>query len=434
VSVKNVLPKRKMIDEQGYYGEVDLHRLTEFPDSLQEFKKKTFNVDYLEREVQRKIEAITPRDNDRFRTILKIWRTYATSHNPEDALASVNKENFRQILELLGVFATPEQADELFDRFDIDGDGNLTVHEFVTKSRPKDFANAKNIFKVDPAGKRTFLERKYTGVYKRPVTPDHYGFNLTFLKDGIRKKIHTHKPITYTNSVPKARRDLALIFERIDDDRNRYIDEKGLRLAFGKLNFPMHDSHFQQLMNHFMAAPKYNETYPLFDYPKFVLFVYPAGEGQVKDGSLSLFLDTEREGLRNAYAQQHWIQDDLMKDKDLRFLEQRINTAREYQSDIYGIPYKPVTRYLTLEEQELKDAQEMAEIYRKKNTKANTARPSTVSGPITLPPTTKPTLPPTNKPIVPVTSIKSARTVNSIIKRNPKFRLPRAQTKRRGWR
>ena len=66
------------------------------------------------------------------------------------------------------------------------------------------------------------------GDYIRPVTPDHYGFNLQFLKDGIATKIEKNTPITQTHSGPRARRELALFFERFDHERNRYVNMTGM--------------------------------------------------------------------------------------------------------------------------------------------------------------------------------------------------------------
>jgi Ca2+-binding EF-hand superfamily protein len=39
-------------------------------------------------------------------------------------------------LALLGLFATVDQANALFDKYDTNGDGALTVHEFLTRCRP----------------------------------------------------------------------------------------------------------------------------------------------------------------------------------------------------------------------------------------------------------------------------------------------------------
>lgn len=408
-----------MMDEEGYWNGGDMHRLTEYPVSLSEMKPLT--LDEIERALHAKVEGLTRRDEDRFRPILKLWRTYSSCYNPEDDVASVDKANFREILELLGLFPTQDQSDILFDKYDIDGDGNLTVHEFMTRCRPKDFGNTRTYFKADPAGKRVFMERKYTGDYIRPVTPDHYGFNLQFLKDGIATKIEKNTPITQTHSGPRARRELALFFERFDHERNRYVNMTGLRRVFAEINFPMHDSHYEKLMGHFPANPKYGETEALFDYPKFVLYVYPPEEQPI---SLSIFLDSEKDVLRDAYAHQTWIQNDLMKDRDLKFLEPQINAARERLADIYGTDYIPVQGYVGEEEEE--NTRRLTPLSRMPTPGR---RPSTVNSAASRP---KSFLPPahTSRPQTPSVAPARAQTPAYRLKTPSSFRPPNSQTAR----
>lgn len=345
-----------MLNDDGYYAGGDLHRLTEYPQSLVTLKNSTYDLAYLERELFKKIEQLTPSDTDRFRPILKIWRTYSSTVNPEDDLASVDKENFRSILALLGLFATPDQSDALFDRYDVNGDGDLTVHEFLSRCRPRDFDHVSTKFVLDSAGRRTYPEHKLMGRYVPPVEPDVYGFNLRFIKQELTKKLEGLAPINATHSIPRARKDLAQKFERYDKNLDRYVNMRYLKRAMEDMHFGMHESHYDALMDLFLAKPKHGESERLFDYPKFVVYVYPSMGGE--KGRMTLDLDYDGEKRLNAYAASHWLQDDMMKFKELSFMEDKINSARALHAEVYGTDYQPVNRYFNKspEEEEEKES------------------------------------------------------------------------------
>ena len=69
------------------------------------------------------------RDSDRYRQILKTWRENGAGRD-KNGQSALNKQQFQTVLNVLGLFATREQCDRLFEKYDINGDGKLTVGRF----------------------------------------------------------------------------------------------------------------------------------------------------------------------------------------------------------------------------------------------------------------------------------------------------------------
>lgn len=273
------------------------HHLMTMPKSMMKANKKSFNIDAIERELHQKILQATTRDSDRARHVATMFKTQLQRDSGEvddteaaNGTLSISKPQFRKVLNLLGLFATADQADELFDRYDINGDGDLTIHEFLTKAYPDDYpgmpeldANRYYDFRMGGAGKRLFPDE---GIGARPVTPHHTVFALNYqqmcycIRNAIEQKSRSGIPV----SIPNARRKLACAFETADPYLQGTINsdelQKTLQLHFG-INYGRNQ--YQELMDIFAD----NGDSTKFNYVKFCLSVYPVAD-QEKEIQTSL--------------------------------------------------------------------------------------------------------------------------------------------------
>lgn len=258
------------------------HHVTALPPSVVKFNKKAFTTEAVELVLQEKIQQFTSQDSDRFRQILTMFKTQvqrASNHDRDGSqVMGVTKREFVTVLSWLGLFATHEQSEALFNKYDVNGDGILTVHEFLTKVRPNDYpgravnTGEKYAFRT---GKRMYLSETLNGRAVRPQTPSDDVYHIS--EDTVAERIRFRMGNTpgvgqHYNETPNALRDLMKTFNYYDPHGCGMCSQKDLKRALENLNIALGESHYELLMDKFGAQRNGQQ---LFQYPKFVRFVYP---------------------------------------------------------------------------------------------------------------------------------------------------------------
>jgi len=259
------------------------HHITALPPSVVKFNQKAFTTEAIEILLQDKIQQFTSQDSDRFRQILSMFKTQVQRSRDHVADAEqvmgVTKRQFNTVLMWLGLFATKQQADALFEKYDANGDGILTVHEFLTRARPTDYPGRvinngeKYSFRT---GKRMFLDDTLNRRPVRPMTPTDDVFHVSerTIAQRIREKMGNMPGSgQHYNETPLALNDLMKKFGYYDPHGTGFCTARSLRRALQNLNLSVGDSHLELLMDQF-PGPTQNGQ-PTFNYPKFSQYVYP---------------------------------------------------------------------------------------------------------------------------------------------------------------
>lgn len=288
---------REILKEQQTLKYVSRHHLTQLPSSLRKMNSSSFTLKAIEEALQEKIQRLTSRDGDRFRQILVLLKTQSQRSNDipmgsEDKVMGISKRDFNTVLALLGLFATKQQAEELFQRYDINGDGNLTTHEFLTKVREQDYPGYEVDASVDDLrmgrGKRMYLKQTLLGTPVRPQTPSQriYFLSKKEICQRIRHRLETRARCGQAFSVPLARRTLNRIFEDHDEEvpKRGLLTQKNLGKALAKIGLDLGNKNIAALMeDHGVVLEGYPED--LFDYRGFVMYTYPS-QGEAPSTSL----------------------------------------------------------------------------------------------------------------------------------------------------
>jgi Ca2+-binding EF-hand superfamily protein len=196
-------------------------------------------------------------------------------------MTGINKDDFFQMLAILGLFATRAQSDQLFEKYDANGSGNLSIHEFWVQCRPSDYrclTGFENKQKVDEAimhraRKRMFIRESllHTAVATPTVHQAVYSIPIERLLSGIRDKIRQNSMVDYTLSTPRTRRFLQKLFEYNDPMATGQVDARALKRVLDHINFSAISPYYiQTLCQHFPgSAPD------TIDYVSLCLGVYP---------------------------------------------------------------------------------------------------------------------------------------------------------------
>lgn len=267
-------------DDQEY---VNMHYITEMPKSIEKWKLKGFSLQAMEEAIYSKLTQQTARD-DLFQDFLKIFRVRAKRPGQKDDVSlRIYRDNFYDLLRHIGVFATREQADMLFSKYDVEGRGSISVHQFFTRSRPaysdNPFTEREILVQKEPRGKKQYLATKLAGVPVQPHNPPSNVYNLTVEKiaDELKFKLQSSLETGKTVSDPFARRYLARHFEFHDQNGAAYVTEYALRRTLDKLNYPLGPNQRDALMARFPGPVP-----GTFDYPAFVMAVYPQHKGRIQ--------------------------------------------------------------------------------------------------------------------------------------------------------
>jgi len=261
------------------------HYLTALPKSQAESNSKRFTIEYIESELQKKIEQFTSQDKDRFRQILGMFRTQIQKAGPGrdlDPVLGITRRDFRKMLSWLGLFASEDQAEHLFNKYDANGDGTLTVHEFLTQARPADYPGSRrgpaSAYHENKGGKKIYGKRGGRACGGEPIRlptphPDCFVYTVKELAHTLRTKMTQSGKVGQTYTDARGKRDLLAVFQFFDKANTGVVSIQQLRSAFkmaGVNNIGR--SKYELIMYKF--GREVNKT-PVVDYKKLTEYVWP---------------------------------------------------------------------------------------------------------------------------------------------------------------
>lgn len=263
------------------------HHCTALPKSQDECNEKLFTLEYIESQLHRKIEQYTSSDTDRFRKILGYFKSQVqrTRDGGVGKVLGITKRDFRKMLSWLGLFATEDQARKLFDRYDINGDNCLTVHEFLTQARPPDFPGSRRN-RTNPKQFNEFLGGKKLfkgggvgrgGTHERLKTPhiDCYPYFPRHLAETIRKKLGQSGKVGQVYPDARGFRDLMKYFQYHDKANEGIVSYNKFLAVMKMLGVNATGTeHHAVLFNKFSKNPLPNKL-DSFDYVEFCKFTFP---------------------------------------------------------------------------------------------------------------------------------------------------------------
>lgn len=270
--------------EQRTLHYVNKHHLTCLPASVRDTNSKEFSLRHIENELHEKIQQLTSRDSDCYRQILTLFKTQVQlRRGPENSAGKikVTGRDFNTFLSMLGLFATREQADALFKKYDANGDGILTVHEFLTKAKTPDYpglaldereATAAVALAANRKGKKMFNNTARFGEPVKAQTPsaEIYDMSIDTMQLRIRERMEQTARTGKAFSDQLARRKLFRAFEDKDPLRTKRITTKDFQVQLeSRVGVVMTRPHMSAL------CAKYADDKGLIDYPRLVMEVYP---------------------------------------------------------------------------------------------------------------------------------------------------------------
>jgi Ca2+-binding EF-hand superfamily protein len=270
--------------EQRNLSWASKHYLTALPKSQAEMNKAKFTLDYIERELHWKIEQFTSKDTDRFRQVLGMFRTQVqkAENGRDEEVLGVSKRDFGKMLSWLGLFATEDQAETLFNKYDVNGDGLLTVHEFLTRARPSDFPGSRRaparMFSENKGGKKIYgkhggMARGGPSVRVKTPHPDCFVYSTKEFAHTIRTKLANSGKVGQVYPDARGRRDLLKIFRYFDKEDTGVVTFSQFKRALKMGGFnSVGKSHFEVIFSRF--GKDYNKT-PVLDYLSLVDYVFP---------------------------------------------------------------------------------------------------------------------------------------------------------------
>lgn len=261
---------------------VDYHHLTEVPASIAKWKNRSTSLEVIEQHLHMKLGQRCTTDKQMYNEILRLFKDqYRRSGRDESCMTGINKADFHQMLAILGLFATKEQADHLFEKYDTNHSGNLSIHEFWVQCRPQDYHSLPGFEdkqKIDEAIMNRARKRMYVKesllhcAVPPPVpAPTVYSIPLERLLTGIRDKIRQNAMVDYTLSTQRTRRYLQKLFEYNDPEGTGCVSTGALKRVLDHINY-------SAMAEHFIAA--FSKSYPgsepgTINYIKLVYAVYP---------------------------------------------------------------------------------------------------------------------------------------------------------------
>jgi Ca2+-binding EF-hand superfamily protein len=291
--------------EQRNLAYADKHYLTSLPDSMLEANNKIWTLDYIESQLHKKIEQGTSSDKDRLRQIQYRFKTQIqrTKDGVEKPAIAITRRDFHKFLGWLGLFATQKQADALFDKYDVNGDGALSVHEFLTKGRPSDYPNSRRahprLFSENKGGKKMYKnDLRNGGAAPRINTPNTgvYPYSIRDIAQAIRDKMSQSGKVGLVYVDSMGRRDLAQIFRYFDKKGTGYVHLQDFVRAVEMVNVnSLGHSHVELLHDKFGKMVNGN---PVLNYVPFIEFVFPDADKTPDDYLSGTTLDLREKHYR----------------------------------------------------------------------------------------------------------------------------------------
>jgi len=265
---------------------VNFHHLTEIPLCISKWKHTEIDLKTIEQRLHTKLGQRCTSDKDLYTEIMRMFvDQYKRRGKNVDRMTGIDPKDFHQILCILGLFATEQQALELFNIYDSNGSGNLSVHEFWVAARPQDYRTLPGFDKkqaademiMNRARKRMYIKESLLHTSVEPPTPPRsvYSLPMERLLAGINDKIRQNSVVDRTLSVPQTRRFLMRLFEFYDQDRKGTVYDHQLERVLATINYAMPTHYIKTFCDKFPG-----EEPNKIDYKKLCHAVYPLSSGQ----------------------------------------------------------------------------------------------------------------------------------------------------------
>lgn len=252
--------------------------------------RETHTVQQIETQLQEKLVQHTSRDSDKFRQILRLFQQQG-KHEPNGVdegqheggnVVGISEENFSGVLAMLDVWATKPQAKHLFEKYDMNGDGRLTAHEFVSRCRPVDYDTSVDGWNLGdrskpPTGKRIYDISRGTPTI--PMTPGGTRLSVNKMARDLREKFNQQYPGRLSMNSNRAK--LNSYFQYYDRARVGVVGPAEMKRALDAVNFNIGDENMESLYRKF----SHNGD---FDYREFSDFVFPIQEDATLNTSLEI--------------------------------------------------------------------------------------------------------------------------------------------------
>lgn len=155
-----------------------------------------------------KVSQRISKESDRVRQIMLLFKSHLGAENSGGKQRLITKEEFRRAIGLIGTHPSPQQSDELFDMYDRDGTGKITVVDFLSALRPADYQGDRwnhipeDLHKVS-RGRKHFLRMALNGAPNKPQTPNLqvYQMDVEMLCKDIRRKIVVNRKDVNNNHI-----------------------------------------------------------------------------------------------------------------------------------------------------------------------------------------------------------------------------------------
>jgi Ca2+-binding EF-hand superfamily protein len=249
--------------------------------------------------LQDKLVQHTTRDSDKFRQILRLFQSQV-ARNPTQTTAQSNStlgispDNFESVLKLLDVWTTRDQAQQLFNKYDANGDGRLTAYEFITRCRPVDYDVSVESWNREPVrregGKKIFTHSGNTPII--PPTPSPR-LSLGKIAQDVRLKMKQQHPGRQSNTSSRAK--LTQYFQYFDKHRQGAVTPQEMKRVLDHVNLNIGDENTAGLYSQFQKNGE-------FDYKSFSEFIYPPHADATLSTSLEIGNDFYERNSRDREA------------------------------------------------------------------------------------------------------------------------------------
>lgn len=147
------------------------------------------------------------------------------------------------------MFASKLQTDKLFDMYDVNGDGDLTVHEFLTRARPADYPRHGRS-QHNPTTKQYHTMKRSFHKPTSQISLARKFHSTTALSESLKAKMQEFSRGGKYNE-GQAKEDLTRAFETVDEFQEGYVSESEMIDVFHILEVEVSPVQLERLMTQF---------------------------------------------------------------------------------------------------------------------------------------------------------------------------------------
>jgi len=195
---------------------------------------------------------------------------------------AIDRSDLHGTLNLLGVFATPDQADGLFERFERNDRNQIVASQFLKQLSERACPQTSRVTKLyheiqNESLERTRQQERYRN---QKALPKHSSLSVNNMCSSLRHKIMSTSARNGVNarSNPGARRKMRRVFEYADLHRDGCLTTDQARRCLDEFNFHPDEQHFNLLLKRFPGPLDPETREPSIDYRQFIQHVFPDEE------------------------------------------------------------------------------------------------------------------------------------------------------------